>query len=100
MSSYLNLRDNIVEGLRLMPNPRCYVDGKAIRGKYVLQEVGSSGVLKPVCSRHRDSSIPVPVSEPILSEKGLRTLIQLEADRQQRKLRGPFNRPLWAYERD
>ena len=81
-----------------MSYPRCYVDGKAIRGKYVLQEVGSSEVLQPVCMKHKLSPYPVPIGESLLSEKGVRMLMELEANRQQRKLRGPFTRPGWAYE--
>jgi hypothetical protein len=81
-----------------MAYPRCYVDGKTIRGKYRLQEVGSSGVLQPVCMAHKDSPLPVPIGDILLSPKGVETLMLKEREREKRELRGPFRRPQWAYD--
>jgi hypothetical protein len=80
-----------------MPNPTCYVDGKTIRGKYALVEVGSESVLKPVCLAHRYSPIAVPMGDTLLSQKGIEALMEKEAQRDRVGAKG-FKRPSWAYD--
>jgi hypothetical protein len=80
-----------------MPNPTCYVDGRTIRGRVFVTWNDHDDTLHTVCLQHRYSPLPVSVNEPLLSQKGIETLMEKEAERDRRGLRG-FKRPSWAYE--